>query len=147
MPETTTNPAQLSTELRTVVTRLMKKLRSHSPTRERLSLTERAVIRQLDEHRQLLPSELAAREKVTAQSMSQILRHLGELGYITRQPQAADKRKVLVSLSAAGLELLHTVRHERDEWLQQTLRDTCSEQELAQLHGVLPLLARLVEAD
>ena len=141
------DPNQLATKLRTVVTRLMKKLRSHSPTRERLSLTERAVIRQLDEHGQLLPSELAAREKVTAQSMSQILRHLLELGYITRQPQATDKRKVLISLSAPGLELLRTVRHERDEWLQLALRDVCSAEELVQLQQALPLLARLVEAN
>ncbi|MGI4832019.1 MAG: MarR family winged helix-turn-helix transcriptional regulator [Janthinobacterium lividum] len=143
MPDT----SHLAIELRTVVTRLVKKLRTHSPSREQLSLTERSVVRLLDQHPHLLPSELAAREKVTTQAMSQILRHLAARGYLTRQPSPTDRRKVLVTLAPAGQALLQAARQERDEWLQQALQQACSATELACLQQALPILSKLVDFD
>jgi DNA-binding MarR family transcriptional regulator len=70
---------QLASELRTVITRLIKKLRKHSVTGMQLSLTERSTMSLLDQYGELLPNELAAMEKITNQSMSQILNHLSEL--------------------------------------------------------------------
>ncbi|HET9502736.1 MAG TPA: MarR family transcriptional regulator [Hymenobacter sp.] len=137
----------LATELRTVVTRLVKKLRAHSPTRDKLSLTERSVVRQLDQHPHLLPSELAEMEKVTTQSMSQILRHLAERGYVLRQPSPTDGRKVHIVLSDAGRQLLQTARQERDEWLHAVLTEQCSAAELAALQQVLPVLTKLVASE
>jgi DNA-binding MarR family transcriptional regulator len=137
----------LATELRTVVTRLVKKLRAHSPTREKLSLTERSVVRLLDQHPHLLPSELAEMEKVTTQSMSQILRHLTERGYVLRQPSPTDRRKVHIVLSDAGRHLLQTARHERDEWLHTILTEQCSAAELVALQQALPVLTKLVASE
>jgi DNA-binding MarR family transcriptional regulator len=141
------NTLHLAAELRTVVGRLIKKIRSHSPTHGHLSLTERAVIKLLAQGQPLLPSELAAQEKVTTQSMSQILSHLDELGYITRQPSATDKRKVLIALSAAGQAVLPAVRQEADEWLYQALHQSCTPDELASISQALPLLTKLVDFD
>src|SRR5271163_1322289 len=93
------NDLQLASNLRMVITRLIKKMRSKSSANEKLSLTERSTIALLDQHKKLLPSELAAMEKITNQSMSQILSHLLELGYITRTMSEADKRKVIISLT------------------------------------------------
>lgn len=137
----------LAAELHTVVSRLVKKLRTHSPTHGRLSLTERAVIKQLAQHESLLPSELAAREKVTTQSMSQILSHLDALGYLTRQPDATDRRKVRIGLTAAGQALIPAVRQEANDWLHRALQATCSAQELASLGEAARVLAKLVEVD
>ncbi len=142
-----TDTQQLATELRTVVTRLVKKLRAHSPTRDKLSLTERSVVRQLDQHPHLLPSELAEMEKVTTQSMSQILRHLAERGYVLRQPSPTDGRKVHIVLSDAGRQLLQTARQERDEWLHAVLTEQCSAAELAALQQALPVLTKLVASE
>ena len=137
----------LATDLRTAVTRLVKKLRAHSPSREKLSLTERSVVRLLDQHPHLLPSELAAMEKVTTQAMSQILSHLSTRGYITRQPAATDRRKVLIAISDAGRALLQTARQERDEWLHQALQESCSAEELANLQQALPILNKLLDIE
>jgi DNA-binding MarR family transcriptional regulator len=139
------NPLHLAAELRTVVGRLIKKMRSHSATLGHLSLTERAVIKLLAQGPPLLPSELAAQEKVTTQSMSQILSYLAELGYITRQPSPTDKRKVLIALSVTGQALIPAVREEADEWLHQALQQSCTPDELASLNRALPLLTRLVD--
>jgi DNA-binding MarR family transcriptional regulator len=56
-----------------------------------------------------LPNELAAREKITTQSMSQILNHLAELGYINRRSSKEDKRKSFISLSVKGTSVVEQV--------------------------------------
>ena len=147
MPAPPADTLPLATELRTVVTRLVKKLRAHSPTREKLSLTERSVVRLLDQHPHLLPSELAALEKVTTQAMSQIINRLAQRGLLTRQPSPTDGRKVLVAISEAGRALLQTARQERDEWLHEALQAACSAPELQALRQALPVLIKLVDSE
>lgn len=142
-----TNPStiKLATEIRTVTTRLIKKLRGKSTSAGQLSLTERSTIALLDQHKELLPSELAAMEKITTQSMSQILNHLLELGYITRRVSKTDKRKTIISLSKSGHTILYKVRNERDEWLDKALQQTCSAKELDVLQRAIAPLTRLVD--
>lgn len=136
---------QLSSELRTVITRLIKKLRKHSVTGMSLSLTERSTMSLLDQHGELLPNELAAMEKITNQSMSQILNHLFELGYINRRISKVDKRKSIISLSAKGASVLKQVRSERDNWLYHALSKTCSPEEINSLKKALHPLKKLVD--
>ena len=143
---TSTTP-QLASGLRTIVTRLVKKLRSKSSVSEKLSMTERSVIKLLDEHKELLPSELAAMEKVTTQSMSQILNHLAELNYISRKFSETDRRKVFISLTEAGKELVVQTRSEREEWLQAAIEATFSDEEKELLGKLMGPLTRLVDFD
>src|SRR5580700_8392749 len=124
-----TTEQQLASELRTVIVRLIKKLRVKSETAGLLSLTERSTRPLLDQQQTILPSELAAMEKITTQSMSQILNHLSELGYIHRKISKTDKRKSIISLSKAGQNTLYKLRNERDEWLSKALKETCSAKE------------------
>ncbi len=114
--------SQLATDLRMVITRLIKKLRIKSTTGKNLSLTERSTLALLDQHKELFPNELAAMEKITTQSMSQILNHLLELGFINRRLSKTDKRKSIISLSKTGQNILYKVRNERDEWLNKALQ-------------------------
>lgn len=95
----------------------------------------------------MLPSELARQEKVTTQSMSQILNHLGDLGYIVRTPSETDKRKVMISLSETGQALLTNARHEGNEWLNKAITQTCSPEEQAILRQALGPLGKLVDFD
>ena len=136
---------QLASDLRTVLTRLIKKLRRESATGQHLSLTERSTLSLLYQHNQLLPSELAGFEKITNQSMSQILNHLLELGYITRTASDTDKRKVLISLTGSGEKTLLQVRAERDAWLAKAIRDSCSDEEIDLLKKVVNPLSKMVD--
>jgi DNA-binding MarR family transcriptional regulator len=138
---------QLASELRTVVTRLIKKLRKQSSTAAQLSLTERSTIALLDQHGELLPNELAAMEKITTQSMSQILCKLLELGLIKRRISETDKRKAIISLSDPGRTMLYRVRNERDEWLNKALEATCTAEEKALLKKAIGPLTKLVDFD
>jgi DNA-binding MarR family transcriptional regulator len=140
------NPdTQLATDLRTVLARLVKKLRKKSVTGQQLSLTERSSMGLLQQHKELLPSELASMEKITNQSMSQIVNHLLELGYITRTVSPTDKRKVLISLTEAGEKTLARVRTERAEWLLKAITETCSDDEVLLLKQVIGPLTKLVD--
>jgi len=136
---------QLASDLRTVVARLMKKLRKTSVTGQMLSLTERSTMSALQLHKQLLPSELALMEKITNQSMSQILNHLLELGFITRTASETDKRKVIISLTEEGERILLQVRSERDEWLANAIKETFNDDDEALLRKLIAPLTRLVD--
>ena len=137
----------LATELRTVVSRLIKKLRSHSSVSETLSLTERSVLKHLDDHKALPASELAALENITSQSMSQIVNHLSLLGYIIKKTSPADKRKVLISLSKAGQNLLYKTKNERDVWLHKAIQETFTSRQQDMLRKILTPLSKLVEVE
>ncbi len=139
------NRYQYVSELRTVVTRLIKKLRKKSATGQQLSLTERSTISLLQQHKQLLPSELASMEKITNQSMSQILSHLLELGYISRTDSQTDKRKVIIALTQQGEEMLLQMRNERDEWLTNAIEQTCSKEEQELLKQAIIPLTKIID--
>jgi len=99
----------------------------------------------LYQHKALLPSELAAMEMITNQSMSQVLNHLSEMGYITRVPSETDKRKVNISLSEEGEKIFMQFKHERDEWLQKAIAQACTPEEQELLKQVIAPLTKLVE--
>ena len=138
---------QLASELRFIIGRLSKKIRKTSATAEKLSLTERSTIALIYQHEEILPNELAAMEKITTQSMSQILSNLLNLGLIKRRISELDKRKVIISLSEAGISLIHKSRSEKDEWLNRALETTCTAEEQAVLKKALAPLAKLVDFD
>jgi len=141
----TQSDIKLVAEMRTAITRLVKKLRKHSVTGMALSLTERSVMGLLYNEGELLPNELAAREKITTQSMSQILNHLAELGYINRRSSKEDKRKSFISLSAKGTSVVEQVRHEKDNWLYQAITKACTPEEISILKKALVPLNKLVD--
>ena len=136
---------QFASDLRTALTRLIKKMRKESPTGLQLSLTERSTMAQLYQHKALLPSELAVTEMITNQSMSQVLNHLFELGFITRTSSKTDRRKVHISLSDHGEEQLLKLRHERDEWLAGAIAAACTPDEQQLLKRAIIPLTKLVD--
>ena len=136
---------QFATDLRTVVTRLVKKLRKKSVTGLQFSLTERSTLGLLLQHGQLLPSELAAMEKITNQSMSQILNHFLEDGLIIRTASETDKRKVIISLTELGRQKITQVRNERDEWLSEAIKETLNAEEKELISKAIGPLTKLVD--
>jgi len=142
---TTSAEYQLANELRTVIRRLIMKLRSNTEGIIKLSLTEHSTLALLDHHKELLPSELAAMEKITTQSMSQIVNNLFQLGYINRRISKTDKRKSILSLSKSGQAILSKVRGERDEWMAKALKETCTAKEMEFLQKAIAPLTKLVD--
>lgn len=136
---------QYISDLRTVLARLVKKLRKKAVSGEHLSLTERSTMVQLQHNGPMLPSELAANEHITNQSMSQILAHLLELDYISRAPSDKDGRKVFITITEKGANILEQVRSERDEWLLRAIAETCSAEEQETIKRAIIPLTKLID--
>ena len=56
------------------------------------------------------PTQLADQLQITKQSVNDLLGHLERVGYITRQPEPADRRARVVRLTAKGQQLEQTIR-------------------------------------
>ena len=94
----------LATEIRIAVSRMHRQFRKQI-TGFPVSMLEQSVMAVLDRRGNMLPSELAIIEKVSAQSMSQTLNHLHELDFVHKKADPGDKRKVIVSLSKKGKDI------------------------------------------
>lgn len=139
------NTKELSTSLRTVISSLHKGLRKQLYSTNAYSMTEIDTIRHLYHSTSLLPSELAALTRIKTQSMSQILNKIEKHGVILRTPSETDKRKVYISLSPFGLEMVKEIKYDKDEWLQAAIEKTLTAGEKELLEKALPVLHKLIE--
>jgi DNA-binding MarR family transcriptional regulator len=140
----TTATLELASELRVGLMRLTRRLRAERPD-EGLTLTQLAVLGTLDRHGAMSSGELAEHEKVRPPSMSRTVASLEELELVTRLPHASDRRQVLVTVTAAGVELLRQDRRRREAWLAERLV-SLTPQERQLLHDVTPILERLAKS-
>ena len=136
---------EIASTMRTVINRLVKLLRKEARNEVLLSLTERSTMGSLYQYQELPPSELAQLEKVTAQSMSQIINHLFELNYIHKAPSGDDKRKVLLSLTPEGKAYVETNRQLKIEWLARALQEKTTPPERELLMQAMDILAKLID--
>jgi DNA-binding MarR family transcriptional regulator len=67
------------------------------------------------------PSEIAAAERVTVQSLTAPLRDLDRAGLIARETDATDARRSMLRLTEAGAVALRDEVRRRDEWLTEAL--------------------------
>lgn len=141
----TPTDAELAAGLRTTVSRLIKLLRRETRNDAQLSLTERATLGLLYPDNRLAPSDIARTEKVTTQSMSQVINHLAELSYIDRNPSDEDKRKVLLSLTPAGRAYVEQLRKDKLEWLAAALQKKTTPQEKVTLAAALIIIDKLID--
>lgn len=136
---------EIAAGLRTVIQRLVKVLRKQNQNTEMLSLTERSCLGLLYHQGELLPSELAQMEKVTTQSMSQIINHLFKAGLIDKTPSGEDKRKVKLSLTPAGRHYIEQLRQEKQEWLAGILYEKTTGKEKEILKEAIHILTKLID--
>ena len=139
------NQLLFAMELRSVVGRLYKKIRKDALKDSSLSLTEISTLSLLSKHGDMLPSELAAVENITSQSMSTILNRLQEAGYVIRIVSKEDKRKVIIRISTSGNKHINQIREQLTETLASTIDERFSEEEKKQLKKSIELLNRLAD--
>jgi len=90
-------------------------------------------------------SDLAAAAKVTLGSMSQTVRRLEQLAYITKSRGTEDRRKVLFALTGEGREAAAASRRHRQDWLNGRLAELIAA-ERDDLLRVAPLLLRIADS-
>jgi DNA-binding MarR family transcriptional regulator len=141
--------AGLATTLRISVSRLARRLRVERLVPElaepALSDTQLAALATLARHGAMTPGELAEHEKVQPPSMTRVIAALVEWQLVMRAPHPSDRRQVVLTVTAAGRDLVDKVRRRREAWLARKLAEL-SPEERATLRAAAPILEKLSQS-
>jgi DNA-binding MarR family transcriptional regulator len=136
---------RVAAALRVSVGMLVRRLRQVRADDD-LSWPETSALARLDRGGPTTSSALAKREQISPQSMGATLAELERRGLVEREPDPADGRRVVLSVSAAGMEVLTNRRSARVEQLAQALANDFTPEEVEQLEAAAPLLERLAQS-
>jgi DNA-binding MarR family transcriptional regulator len=136
---------EIAAALRVSIGLLLRRLRQVRPDDE-LTLPQSAALARLDRTGPATPGALAKIEQISPQSMGATLGALEARGLVERHPDPADGRRVVLSVTGAGLELLRNKRGARTERMSQALSAGFTAAELGQLAAAAPLLERLAQS-
>lgn len=129
-------------ELRMLLQRVARRIRNNRADGT-MSDTKLGVLFRL-ETSPAAPGLLAERERVTPPSMNRTLNTLEHDALVTRSPDPDDARKVIVTITDAGLEVIRETRRLRTRWFSQQLAALAPEERTA-LEAVIPVLRRIAE--
>ncbi|MEU0535936.1 MarR family winged helix-turn-helix transcriptional regulator [Amycolatopsis tolypomycina] len=135
---------QATTDLRVALGRLVRRLRQGYTDGEP-TLPERSVLSRLDRDGPATPGCLADLERVKPQAMGVTLAGLVERGLVERRKDDSDGRKVLMSVTEAGVKLLTDRRSETGRQMAAVLADKFTEAERRDLIAAIPLIERLAD--
>ncbi|ONI74937.1 MarR family transcriptional regulator [Actinosynnema sp. ALI-1.44] len=133
---------QASNEVRAVISRLRRRILNAAKP-EDITLGQASVLAHLASRGRATASELASADGVRHQSMTAMISSLAEAGLVSRSPDPDDRRRVLVTLTAAGRRRVEEGRQARSEWLARQLQDKCTEEERQAVIAAMGVLARL----
>ena len=133
--------APASSELRMGIFRLARRLRSERDD-DSLSDGQFAVLAHVSIHGPHTLGALADRERVSPPSMNRTVNCLEESGYLRRESDPDDGRKIRILLTDAGVDLVAETVRRRDAWLDAALEELGGDDRAA-LDRVLPVLQAL----
>jgi DNA-binding MarR family transcriptional regulator len=136
---------QVAAALRVSIGLLLRRLRQVQVKGE-LSLPESSALVRLDRGGPTTPGELAKLEQISPQSMGATLATLEARALVERRPDPRDGRRVVLSVTEAGRDLLLDNRNARTRRLSQALSAGFTPAELSQLMAAAPLLERLAQS-
>jgi len=138
-----TVPNELAHTLRQTVLRLARRVRAERADSAMSDGKLSVLFVLMNEGAQTLGS-LADSERVTPPSMNRTINALVEQGFVTRESDATDGRKVVIDISDAGRRLVKETRRRRDAWFSSRLAAlTPEERDL--LDAAAPILRRLAD--
>lgn len=136
--------SEIAGQLRMSVGMLIRKLKHTQPEGE-LTLTESSVLGRLDRGGPATSSELARHDKISPQSMGATVAVLEQRGLVARERDPGDGRRIVLSITDAGRQVVRDRRGKRTELIARALNSGFSPAELEHLKAAAPLLERLAE--
>jgi DNA-binding MarR family transcriptional regulator len=130
--------------LRLVIGPLERELRQVDT--EGFTPTQMAVIGSIKRNGPITLSQLAARERLSAPTISKVVGGLEDRGLVIRELDGHDRRVWWVRLTDAGEDFIDAGRQRRSQWLADRLA-RLSARERATLLAAVPVLERLLESD
>ena len=137
--------ADVAGALRASIGLLLRRLRQVQAEGE-LTLPESAALTRLDRGGPSTASALARLEQISPQSMGATLGALEARGLVERRPDPQDGRRVVLSVTDSGRQVLQDKRNARTERLAKALSAGFTPSELRQLEAAAPLLERLAQS-
>jgi DNA-binding MarR family transcriptional regulator len=128
--------------LRMAIARLARNLRQQSDSE--LTPSQQILLATILDHGPATPTELAAREQVSAPTISRALGGLEDQRLVSRRPDETDGRVTKVLITDEGRTQLTLARTRRNAWLAQRLGDL-DKKDLERLTAALNVLERLTE--
>lgn len=92
------------------------------------------------------PAQVAVELELRSSNLAQVLGALEARGLMARVPDTADRRKIRLSLTEAGLRRVEETRGRRDAWLARAIQECLSADEQAQLLAAGELMRRVAQA-
>jgi DNA-binding MarR family transcriptional regulator len=135
---------EVAAALRVAVGMVMRKLKQTQAPGE-LTPGENTALSLLDRGGPATSSELAKQDRISPQSMGATLAALEQRGLVSRDRDPSDGRRIVLSVTDAGRQVVSDRRGARTELIAAALHGGFTDSELAQLLGVVPLLERLAE--
>jgi DNA-binding MarR family transcriptional regulator len=139
------NTIEAAAALRRGATRLVRRMRSDrrdSPVSNR----QLGILADLHRIGPCTPGELSDRAGIQPQSLTRPLAALEDLGLISRRIHPGDARASLMTITAAGIDVLRHDAERREAWLGAALASelTPTEREILRLAG--DLMVRVASA-
>jgi DNA-binding MarR family transcriptional regulator len=132
-------------DLRLALARIVRRLRqAHEPGD--LTLSEVSVLSRLDQDGPATPGALAGGERVRPQAMGNTLAALEQRGLVARMPDPEDGRRVSMSATETGRQLLLDRRSASTRRVTHALAERFSADEQRRLIEIIPLLDRLADS-
>jgi DNA-binding MarR family transcriptional regulator len=116
------------------------------PVQEELSMPEISALTRLDRMGPTTPGEMAKATQISPQGIGTTLAALEERGYVERQGDPADGRRVLMSATEAGRWMLRNKETARAEQLGRALSEGFTREDLQTLLAAAGLIERLGDA-
>jgi DNA-binding MarR family transcriptional regulator len=138
------NPHTVATAVQLSIGRFTRRVRQ-VPMQGGFSTAQISALAHLDRAGSATPGELAKTEQITPQGMGTILAGLEQAGLVDRRPDPADGRRVVMSVSPAGAEVLRENRGARTDHLAVVLAGNFTAAELQTLLDAAALIERLTD--
>ncbi|MBB5510419.1 DNA-binding MarR family transcriptional regulator [Paraburkholderia sp. JPY681] len=136
--------AALAGELRISLGKLIRRLREQAHPGDFTS-AQKSVLLRLDRDGPATVSALARAESVRPQSMRITVAGLEAMGAISGEPDPADGRQTLISLTPRFRKQIKASRAAKEDWLVRALQAQLSAQEQGELLSAVNLLERLAD--
>jgi DNA-binding MarR family transcriptional regulator len=137
---------ELANRLRPVLLTLNRHLRREAHAAG-ITGGQAALLAQIRNHPALGVRDLAAREGISAPSMTRYLDRMERAGLIARSRSAEDARRVRLALTTKGAAVLRSVRRRRTAWLAARIEELSPAEQSAVGDAIEPLLRLLEAAD
>jgi len=140
-----TDVHDVAAAIRVSVGLLLRRMRQVRPAGE-LSLPENSALVRLERSGPMTPTALARLEQISPQSVGATIAAMESRGLVGRNPDPADGRRILLSVTEAGLQALRDKRNACTEQLAKALSTGFTARELEQLSAAAPLIERLAHS-